>query len=165
MVFNSILARRGCKKIDYKKLLDWMKLAKERGLKAVGYVGNGEPLAFKQFVQISNEINELGLDQGIFTNGYLIDRYIDQLLNFIYVRISLDAGSNEIHSKLHAVPLNHFDKIKKNVELLVNRRNENSPSIGFQFATHQDNIDDLENAVILAKELGIEYLSIKCSGK
>jgi len=59
------------------------------------------------------------------------------------------------------VPLHHFDKIKKNVELLVNRRKENSPSIGFQFATHQDNIDDLENAVILAKELGIEYLSIK----
>ena len=58
----------------------------------MGYVGNGEPLAFKMFGELATKIGGLGLDQGIFTNGYLIDRFEDVLLeHFTYIRISLDA--------------------------------------------------------------------------
>ena len=61
----------------------------------------------------------------------MIDRY-EELLNFAYVRISLDAGTAETHSKLHAVKENHFPKIIKNVEQLIKNKTENFPTVGFQ---------------------------------
>ena len=51
------------------------------------------------FGELATKIGGLGLDQGIFTNGYLIDRFEDVLLeHFTYIRISLDAGSKEVHA-------------------------------------------------------------------
>ncbi len=147
--------------IDSEKILSWIKKAKKKGLKGIGYVGNGEPLAFKKFKEIATEVNNLDIDQGIFTNGHLISRYQNELLNFAYVRISLDAGSPSIHSELHAVPISHFDKIIKNVENLIKSKKQNFPTVGFQFATHQRNIGDLENAVKIAKNIGVDYISIK----
>ena len=108
--------------IDDEKLIRWVEKAKTKGLKGVGYVGNGEPLASKKFKNISSKINDLDIDQGIFTNGFLIDRYEEELLNFAYVRISLDAGTTKTHSKLHAVKENHFPKIINNVENLIKNK-------------------------------------------
>ena len=38
--------------IDFIKLTEWLKKAVKRGLKGVGYVGNGEPLAYKIFSKL-----------------------------------------------------------------------------------------------------------------
>ncbi len=148
--------------IDFLKLTKWLKKAEKRGLKGVGYVGNGEPLAYKDFSKLVEYVRKLNLDQGVFTNGFLIDRFHNQLLdNFTYVRISLDAGSDKIHSELHDAPMHHFKKIIKNLELLVKSRKNKSPTIGVQYATHQRNISDLKNCVAICKDIGVDYLSIK----
>ena len=144
------------------KLTKWLKKAVKRGLKGVGYVGNGEPLAYKGFSKLVNFVGNLNLDQGIFTNGFLIDRFENELLdNFTYVRISLDAGSKEIHSELHDAPSYHFKKIIKNIESLTKKRNNNAPTVGVQYATHQKNIDDLKNCAEICKDIGVDYLSVK----
>lgn len=148
--------------IDYNKITNWLKKAKLKGLKGVGYVGNGEPLAYKRFKELSKMVNDNGLSQGVFTNGYLIDRFEEELLsNFTYIRISLDAGSSKIHSELHDVPDHHFDKILKNVKNIIKKRKNKSPTIGFQFATHDRNISDVEKCIIIAKDLGVDYVNIK----
>ncbi len=148
--------------IDFIKLTKWLKKAVKRGLKGVGYVGNGEPLAYKGFSKLVNFVGNLNLDQGIFTNGFLIDRFENELLdNFTYVRVSLDAGSKEIHSELHDAPSYHFKKIIKNIESLTKKRNNNAPTIGVQYATHQKNIDDLKNCAEICKDIGVDYLSVK----
>ena len=95
-------------------------------------VGNGEPLAYKKFKEISLFCNDLKLDQGIFTNGYLIDRYFETLISsFTYLRVSLDAGSSEIHSKLHKVPETHYPKILKNIKQLIKLRKTPTPLLVF----------------------------------
>ena len=105
--------KEGSKSIDFNDLKNWLQKAK-KGLKSASYVGNGEPLAYKKFKEISLFCNDLKLDQGIFTNGYLIDRYFESLISsFTYLRVSLDAGSFEIHSKLHKVSETHYPKILK----------------------------------------------------
>lgn len=150
------------KNINYDKLLSWFNKAKTKGLKAVGYVGNGEPLAYKKFKNLSNEIASLDLEQGIFTNGYLVDRYLEELVNnFTYVRFSLDAGTKETHSKLHAVPENQFIKIIENVKLLSNKRSRKKPTIGIQFVTSQENIQEIETSIKLSIDSGADYFSIK----
>ena len=56
--------------IDFLKLTKWLKKQKKRGLKGVGYVGNGEPLAYKDFSKLVEYVRKLNLDQGVFTNGF-----------------------------------------------------------------------------------------------
>lgn len=148
--------------IKKEELIKWLSTSVEYGLKAVGYVGNGEPTAHPDFREITNEVHLLGLEQGIFTNGYLLDRYEDEILNYFrYLRISLDAGSSEVHAKLHDVRENHYPKIMKNLESILEKRKDKTPTIGIQYATHQDNIVDLQSCCQKASEMGIDYFSIK----
>ena len=149
-------------KIDYDKVIAWLQKARERGLSGVGYVGNGEPLAFKMFGKLATRVAELGLDQGVFTNGYLIDRFEEVLLDhFTYIRVSLDAGSEEIHSRLHDVPKSHFGKIISNLAAIIKKRDQKKPTVGVQFATHQHNIHGLEDCARICADIGVDYLSIK----
>lgn len=150
------------KSINAKLILKWLKKAKKKGLVGVGYVGNGEPLAYKKFSELSSEICKIGLDQGIFTNGFLINRYEQQLIeNFTYIRISLDAGTKKTHAKLHAVDESHFTKIIENLKKIILKRNNKTPTIGVQFATHQQNIFEIKECVKICKDIGVDYLSIK----
>jgi MoaA/NifB/PqqE/SkfB family radical SAM enzyme len=150
------------KLMDFDLLVGWLTEAAKRGLKAVGYVGNGEPTAYPRFGELVRVVNELGLEQGMFTNGYLLNRYEDAVLDvFTYVRISLDAGSPEVHAAMHDVPESHFPRIMENLRSLVARRREGRPTLGIQYAVHHRNLSDLLPSAVLAADIGIDYFSIK----
>ncbi len=147
--------------VDGTRLLTFLDNASKRGLRAVGYVGNGEPTAHKDFATIIKGANGLGLEQGMFTNAYLIDRYMDDILSwFTYLRVSLDAGTGETHDKTHDVN-GQFDKIIDNIGELVRRRENKTPSIGIQFAVHRINFGDLLEGARLARDIGVDYFSVK----
>lgn len=147
-------------KADIERLLGFLERARARGLRAVGYVGHGEPTAHPRFAELTRRVNELGLEQGLFTNGFLLDRVMDELAHFFtYVRISLDAGTAETHAVVHDVP-GHFDAILRNIATLVGRRGE-LPTVGIQFAVHDRNFADLAAAARLARTLGADYFSVK----
>ena len=148
--------------MDYDKLIEFLSRAQERGLRAVGYVGNGEPTAYPKFRELTKAVNAMGLEQGMFTNGHLLDRYMDEVLNyFTYIRISLDAGSVEVHDAMHDVK-GHFPKIISNLDALIKKRdNGYSPTIGVQYATHHLNLHDLYNSARIVSEIGVDYFSVK----
>ena len=150
------------KQIDYDSILSWLTRAAGRGLKAVGYVGNGEPTAFKRFDELTREIGALGLQQGMFTNGYLLDRYEQEVLqHFTYIRISLDAGTTKTHAAMHDVSESHYEKIVENLRRLIAKREKGTPTVGIQFATHHENLGDLAACAKMAAEIGADYLSVK----
>ena len=70
------------KTIDFRKITKWIKKSSLKGLKSIIYVGNGEPLAYKRFPEITEFVYKNKLDQGIFTNGYLMNRYFDELSEY-----------------------------------------------------------------------------------
>lgn len=147
---------------DADRLVDFLARAAARGLKAVGYVGNGEPTAHPRFAEIVGAVKSLGLEQGMFTNGYRLDRVMDETLaGFTYVRLSLDAGSPAMHAAMHDVPESHFPKIIDNVRDLVRRRDGPFPTIGVQYATHHENIADMAASARLARDIGVDYFSVK----
>lgn len=147
--------------LDFDKIINFLIKAKERGLKAITYVGNGEPTAYPKFKELVTKIAELGIEQGMFTNGYLLNRYEEEVLNyFTWIRISLDAGSTQMHNYMHDVT-NHFDKIIENTQSIISKRTNNSPTVGIQFATHHKNISDLYQSASIAKAIHADYFSIK----
>ena len=146
---------------DFERYLSFFRRGREYGLKAVAYVGHGEPTAYPRFGELVDEVAALGIQQGMFTNGYLLDRHMDRVLDhFTYCRISLDAGSTAVHDAMHQVR-GHFDRIIDNLAEIVRRRKDDSPTIGIQYATHQDNLEDLYNCGRIASEIGVDYLSVK----
>lgn len=147
--------------MDADVLTRFLEQGRKRGLKAVGYVGNGEPTAHKRFGEIVERVASLGLQQGMFTNGYLLNRHMDVVLShFTYVRISLDAGSREMHAAMHDVPA-QFDRIAANLRELVARRSGKQPTLGIQYATHHENLPDIHAAARLSQDIGADYFSIK----
>lgn len=149
------------RQMDGDRLVRFLERAAARGLKAVGYVGNGEPTAYPGFRELTRRVNALGLEQGMFTNGYLLDRVMDEVLEcFTYVRVSLDAGSAAMHASMHDVA-NHFDRIMANLGTIIARRRNAMPTVGIQYAVHHRNVDDLYTAARLAREIGVDYFSIK----
>lgn len=147
--------------MDYEKLLSFLTRACNRGLKAVTYVGNGEPTIYPHFRELISKVKALGLEQGMFTNGYALNHYeADILQNFTWIRVSLDAGSEAVHEKMHDVH-NHFGKIISNIQSLVAHKTSKLPTIGVQYAVHHENLEDLPSAARQCKALGVDYFSVK----
>ncbi len=149
------------KLIDLDKLVGFLERAKKRGLQAITYVGNGEPTAYPKFKELVKAVNSIGIEQAMFTNGYLLDRFEDEVLNyFTWIRVSLDAGSTQMHNKMHDVE-NHFEKIIENTETLLEKRRGKTPTVGIQYAVHHENLNDLYDSATIAAEIQADYFSIK----
>lgn len=147
--------------ISSSALLDYLEYAQSLGLKALTYVGKGEPLTHAEFSNIARRSYALGLEQGLFTNGFLLDRHQEDILEtFAWVRVSLDAARRETHDRLHGCK-GHFDRIVDSIRSITKVRKENAPKVGIQFAVHQENIHELVPAAKLAQDLGADYFSVK----
>jgi MoaA/NifB/PqqE/SkfB family radical SAM enzyme len=148
--------------IDYDILMTALKAAKINGLKAVTHIGHGEPTLYKRFLDLIYGINDLGIEQGIFTNGDFKHEYCEDILKtFTWVRFSLDSGSTKTHSQVHGTR-NAYQSILSNVKTMVkNRKGPKHFTVGIQYALHQQNITDFKKCAVKMKELGVDYFAIK----
>jgi MoaA/NifB/PqqE/SkfB family radical SAM enzyme len=146
----------------------------ERGLLSVILLGGGEPTLHRDFATIVRYIKRKGLQLGIVTNGSRLSQVAqiaDLLEDEDWLRISLDAGSEETFIKSHkpktAVTLQ---------EILVNAQEikKHNPRItlGYSFVIVWDglyigdqqlfkNIDEMPEAAQLAAHYSFDYISFK----
>jgi MoaA/NifB/PqqE/SkfB family radical SAM enzyme len=146
----------------------------ERGLLSVILLGGGEPTLHKDFTTIVRYIKSKGLQLGIVTNGSRltqIAQIVDLLEKEDWLRISLDAGSEETFVKSHkpktAVTLQEIlsnaKEIKKRNPLIT---------LGYSFVIVWEglysgnqqlfqNIDEMPEAVKLAGKHSFDYISFK----
>lgn len=139
--------------------------AKEMGVKSVTWTGGGEPTVYKWLYEVASRAAELGLTQGINSNGSNIDQRLRTLIikSFSYIRFSVDAGTSKIYEETHKVKPDAFDKVIKNIySLCEERRGINSKLIvGFSFLVDHSNVSDLATAAKLAKSIGVDYFQVK----
>lgn len=75
----------------------------EMGVKKI-YVGGGEPLVRKDVFEVIQHINDVGMEYGLTSNGYLVNRYKEKFVNmkpFLYFTSidGLEATNDEIREK------------------------------------------------------------------
>lgn len=96
----------------------------------------GEPLLFKQFIELYQYIHNKGLKVSLFTNGILINKHIDLFRSFPPESISITLyGSDQ--TRYHSFSKKDvFDKVMKNINLLE----ENGIKIykGFTLSVYDD---------------------------
>ena len=88
------------------------------GVKSVFLTGGGEPLLHPALATMAEEVQTAGLAWGLFTNGLTLTASLaERLLRAKpgFFRVSLDAGSPALYSKVYATPPEAFELVKSNI--------------------------------------------------
>lgn len=89
---------------DHDKLKDSLVELQRRGLRSVIVIGGGEPTVYPGFEEIIRHMKGLGLKVGVVTNGSGMKKILDVadcLDEQDWVRLSLDAGTDETFQAMH----------------------------------------------------------------
>lgn len=137
----------------------------ELGAKAITFTGGGEPLCNKDTPVAIEYARSRGLDVGLITNGSLTHAYSEHQLvdNCTWIRISLDAGSEEMYSRTHG--MHHFDLVVNNIADLVGAK-KGSPrnctiGVGYLTGKNTDRYEDMVDFVDIAVNLEVDYAQFR----
>lgn len=160
---------------DDQQLRDSLSRLASGGLRSVILIGGGEPTIYPRFAQFVQFLkSDLGLQVAVVSNGARNDRIFEAaqwLGRGDWVRLSLDAGTDETFQRMHRprqpVTLEEICR-------WVPRIKERQPDlqIGFSFiitwrgalrddAVIVENLEELPGAARLARDHGFDYLSVK----
>ena len=151
--------------LDLKTVCDTVDTLRSQGLLSVILIGGGEPTLHRDFEAVVGHIKSAGIQLGIVTNGSRLARIagiVDSLEKEDWVRISIDAGTEETFAASHQPRtsitleglLRDAEELKKRNPLIT---------LGFSFVIVWDgitvngqplcpNIDEMALAARLASE-------------
>ena len=144
--------------------LEWSRLREivgelgRAGVKAVTVKGGGEPLVYQHIDDLLHCIRDAGMKVGIITNGQLMHEHIDAIsATCEWVRVSLDAGSETTHNKVHRPTEEHaFYQILTNISAISQR-----VFVGVVMVVHPSNFHEMALAAAEAKKRGARYINFK----
>lgn len=128
----------------------------QMGTRSITFTGGGEPTMNPNFNLMAKMAKSLGFQIGLVTNGLLLNK-IDNLEDFLFIRVSLDAHNKEDYIKVKGVDA--FDTVLENITLALDK----NKTIGLSYVVGPYNNKDLEQAEALACDLGVSYIQIKPS--
>jgi radical SAM protein with 4Fe4S-binding SPASM domain len=145
-------------KIFFNRLLEQIP-----SLTKVKLQGIGEPLLNKEFIEMLEMGEARRITMSFFTNGSLcngkIAEQLAQLKNTI-ITFSVDGATAETFEKIRAG--SNFQEVKENIGNFVRLRGEKKqPGISIWFIITKDNLQEIRQIVILAKELGVDSISLQ----
>ena len=131
--------------------------ASQLGVKGISFSGGGEPLAHPEFFNILKYTNQSNIDCGLITNGSLIFKNVDALVqNLQWIRISMAGGDKDSYEAVQG--LDHFDRVLTNIALL--RSASDSLNIGIRILVTPENLNSLIYFSGLIKDMGVNYLQL-----
>lgn len=139
------------------------------GIKSVEFCGGGEPSLHPMLPEAIRDLAQRGIKIGILTNGTKLKGDLAEVLidHASYVRVGFDGGTEEtIHRvKRPRSPEARFDAVCENVRNMIRMRNERDTicRISMKVVVDQENRHEIEEAVVLACELGVDSIQFKAA--
>lgn len=144
--------------MDLWKALEIVDDCHEIGVKAIQFTGGGEPTLHRGFPQVFEAAVHYGIKVGLVSNGVNVGSELAGLLRHAaWVRISLDAATEETYCKIRRVHRSHWEKATASVTHI---KNAGCPTVGVGFVVTPDNWREIYDAAKLAKELGADNFRI-----
>ena len=135
----------------------------DQGVKSITFTGGGESLCHPNAVDMIRFAKKSGFDLGLITNGVLLDKLPDSvLLDFKFIRISLDAATSETYKKVKGA--NSFTRVIQNLSYLCGVKKTSGavlPTIGISYVVCDHNNYEIQQAKTLAHSLGVDYIQFK----
>lgn len=132
----------------------------EIGVKAIILTGGGEPLMNKNISDFILALKRGNIKVGLVTNGILISQHVDSLQYIDWIRVSVDAATDDTFYKLK---LRHaFDTIINGMKIL-NIKKKGAVGYSFLIVNNDEvsNVHEIYNAAVIAKEIGCDYFELK----
>lgn len=144
------------------KLFELAEDFKKLGVKSVSLVGGGEPMIHPAIYDLIRWFYNNGILISITTNGSSFkDSEIDTIVrSSTYIRVSLNAASEQTHNIINAPSTSQFERIIGNIEKLRKHRDEigSNMLIGIRNAIHDKNFHEIEDMFALAERLKVDYI-------
>jgi cyclic pyranopterin phosphate synthase len=138
---------------------------KQLGVKSIMFAGEGEPLLHPRMAEIAAYTRECGIDVSITTNGMAGNAGVwEELLpSLTWIRFSIDAATQETYATVHGVAPVKFERTIASLKeaVRIKRENKLQVTIGVQFLMIQQNLADIDMALRLYSDIGVDYLSFK----
>jgi radical SAM protein with 4Fe4S-binding SPASM domain len=151
--------------LDTQRVKKFILQAKAKGVKAILYSGEGEPLLHKDAVEIIRFTRQAGIDVALASNGVMMNPEIAMKIipSLSWLKISLNAGTRTTYIKVHKARRGDFDLVLRNLKAAVAIRNKYgySCTIGAQSVLLTDNFYEMEKLAKKLRALGVDYLAIK----
>ena len=130
------------------------------GIKGLIFTGGGEPTLHPEFVDCVQYARILGLDVGVISNGLTLTKEISRAIKpyCVWIRVSLDADSQEMHEKTHGIK-DAFEIVCKNIKSLANI--EGNATIGVGYLTGKETIKGMLKATKLCKRMKVDYIQFR----
>lgn len=145
------------------KALEIVEDCAEIGVQAIQFTGGGEPTLHKGFQEVVLRALSCGMKFSLVSNGVRIDAELAKVVaQASWVRISLDAATEETYCKTRRVHKNHWEKAQQAVRNIRAARDAGRTDcqIGVGFVVTPDNWREVAQAAALAKKLGADNFRI-----
>jgi len=148
--------------IDYDKAIEVLDSCKALGVEAIQFTGGGEPTVHPEWAGILAYAQALGLKTALVTNGVLIGRANSERVRIAsecdWVRVSIDAATEETYGAIRNVPASHFRFAWRAVNLLREYRRDLVVGVGF--VVTPQNWQEIYAAAELARDMGADNIRI-----
>lgn len=146
---------------DHKKIIDML----PKSVKLLRYSYRGDATMNPDFAKMIKYASQKGFKADMSTNGMLVDRYIDQLVDSGLDRLifAIDGATQEIQSKYRIN--SNLDKIKDNVKLLIEARKKSAKKfpkeVVIQTVISRNNEKQIPELIKMAEDLGVDKIRFK----
>ena len=149
--------------VDTQKFLAFIDEISKLGVEGLEFGGGGEPTIHKDCFKIAKYAKDKGLQVGMLTNAARFDIPL-ALDSFRYIRLGIDAHTDELYQKVKGTKSGTFAKTEANCRELIEARNKvgkKFPRIGVKHLMGMKNAPYLYDLVKWAKNLGADYVHFK----
>lgn len=144
--------------MPYPKAMEIVDDCAEIGVQAIQFTGGGEPTIYPQFESVVRRVRDRGMSFALVSNGVRITEELAKVLApAAWVRISLDAATEETYCKTRGVHRSHWEKAQGAVR---NLKQAGAKCVGVGFVVTPENFREVGKAAYLAKELGVDNFRI-----
>jgi radical SAM protein with 4Fe4S-binding SPASM domain len=142
--------------LSFEQLKDIVLQAKELGVKNISIIGGGEPMLYKNILDLARFIHQQGISQDIFTNGSVMTREIAaELLEMqVQIVVKLNSRNQEVQDNLAGVK-GAGEKILRTLDLLIEMGYNKNNLLGVESIICKQNIDEIPEMWVWARERNI----------
>lgn len=146
--------------LDTERLLSCLREYSSLGGRSVTWSGGGEPTLHRAFKEIVRAVSEIGLDQGLLTNGLFSKGIAREVATHCkWIRVSLDTYDEEAYAKEKNVSKAAFHRVIRNIRQMVRFRD--GCRIGINMNVAGWNRDHIRGTYEFGVSMGVDYLQIR----
>ena len=131
-------------------------------VRSVDFTGGGEPLLQTRLPDWIAEAKDAGCETGFLSNGLLLKKEkLERILNagLDWICISMDGATPDMYEKIRIG--SSFERVCENVSNIANMRTAKIPKTMINFVLMDLNVDQVEDIVRLAGQLGVDQVNFK----